>query len=199
MALGFSNLDQAFILGSNQIKDTQEEIANLKKLINSTQTKQKSLPTSSLPTSSLPTSSLPTSSIQETPYNISSPPQRDFPPDYQNYMRIGPRDPVTANFTQNNLEDLNLLKVIGHPKFDDIVKGYVLINHPEWINSNLSQTRYNGTSRPSGNNRNIISYFGNNYSSNKYSSSVCSDIKKYIIFFIVCIIIFLALSWSYKS
>ena len=29
--LGFSNLDQAFILGSNQIKDTQEEIENLKK------------------------------------------------------------------------------------------------------------------------------------------------------------------------
>ena len=39
--LNFSNLDQAFILGSNQIKDTQEEIANLKKLINSTQIKKK--------------------------------------------------------------------------------------------------------------------------------------------------------------
>ena len=31
--LNFSNLDQAFILGSNQIKDTQEEIDQLTKLI----------------------------------------------------------------------------------------------------------------------------------------------------------------------
>ena len=59
------------------------------------------------------------------------------------------------------------------------------MNHPEWINGNLPQARNDNFS---------ISYFGN-----KYSSSVCSDIKKYIIFFIVCIIIFLALSWSYKS
>ena len=163
MALGFSNLDQAFVLGSNQIKDTQEEIENLKKLIlnTNTQTKKKNV-------------------NEAVPLN---------------YTRIGPADPVVANFSSPNYskvnsttpssnfnqnDDLMLLKVISHPKFDDIVKGYVLMNHPEWINGNLTQTRYTPQSK---------SYFGN-----KYASSICSDVKRYIIFFIVCIIIFISLT-----
>ena len=160
MALGFSNLDQAFVLGSNQIKDTQEEIANLKKLIldTNTQTKKKTVTETNVPL---------------------------------NYTRIGPADPVVANFASPNYpkpipedfnqnDDLMLLKVISHPKFDDIVKGYVLMNHPEWINGSLTQTRYTAPSK---------SYFGN-----KYASSICSDVKRYIIFFIVCIIIFISLT-----
>ena len=165
MVLGFSNLDQAFVLGSNQIKDTQEEIANLKKLIldTNTQTKKKTVTETNVPL---------------------------------NYTRIGPADPVVANFASPNYpkvnsiappssnfnqnDDLMLLKVISHPKFDDIVKGYVLMNHPEWVNGNLTQTRYTPHSK---------SYFGN-----KYASSICSDVKRYIIFFIVCIIIFISLT-----
>ena len=145
--LGFSNLDQAFILGSNQIKDTQEEIENLKKLILDTNTKKKvKNETSAAPL---------------------------------NYTRIGPADPVVANFAQptSDTNDLMLLKLIAHPKFDDIVKGYVLMNHPEWMNGNLTQTRSSK------------SYFGN-----KYSSTICSDVKRYIMFFIVCIIIFITLT-----
>jgi hypothetical protein len=161
MTLGFSNLDQAFILGSSQIKDTQEEIANLKKLILETSTKKK------VPESSTATN---------VPLN---------------YTRIGPADPVVANFSnqtsklgpqqnQTDTNDLMLLKVISHPKFDDIVKSYVLMNHPEWMNGNLTQTRYSPQSK---------SFFGN-----KYANTICSDIKRYIVFFIVCILIFVVLT-----
>ena len=163
MALGFSNLDQAFILGSNQIKDTQEEIANLKKLILETGTKKK------VPETSSATKVPETSSATNVPLN---------------YTRMGPTaDPVVANFSnpkfssQSDTNDLMLLKVISHPKFDDIVKGYVLMNHPEWMNGNLTQTTYSK------------SYFGN-----KYANSVCSDIKRYIIFFIICVLIFVVLT-----
>ena len=99
--LGFSNLDQAFILGSNQIKDTQEEIENLKKLILDTNTKKKvKNETSAAPL---------------------------------NYTRIGPADPVVANFASPNYpkvnsiappssnfnqnDDLMLLKVIHLEQF----------------------------------------------------------------------------------
>ena len=188
--LNFSNLDQAFILGSNQIKDTQEEIANLKKLIIETNTQTKKKPPIS-------------SQEQESPYNITPNINQsvnvkpvDFPPNYQNYMRIGPRNNVSANFANGNngnvvnSDDLMLLKLINGPKFDDIVKSYVLMNHPEWVtnginsNSGLVETNYSG-----GNFIPSVSHFGN-----KYSTSACSVVQKYIIFFISCIIIFLVLS-----
>jgi len=182
--LNFSNLDQAFILGSNQIKDTQEEIANLKKLINSTQIKKKEIKD----LNEVKNLNEVKSSFQKISSNQSYPPETCNLMPYNYNPNTNPNANTNANVTA---EDLNLLKAINHPKFDDIVKGYILMNHPEWING-LPQSRT----------KNSISYFGNNtlsYFGNKYSSSVCSDIKKYIIFFIVCIIIFLALSWSYKS
>jgi hypothetical protein len=81
------------------------------------------------------------------------------------------------------------MKVIGHPKFDDIVKNYALINHPEWL---LRETVYvpqpvNTPSSPQS-----ISYFGN-----QYQSTICSDVKRYVIFFVVCVIIFLTLSLTF--
>jgi hypothetical protein len=97
-------------------------------------------------------------------------------------MRIGYPDKQSAVFTSNNAQsdiDYNLMKVVGHPKFGDIVKNYALIHHPEWL---LKETEYTPV-QPS------ISRFGN-----KYSSTVCSDVKKYLIFFVFSVIVFLSLS-----
>ena len=153
--LYFTPVDQAFTMGSTQIKDSQEEIAHLTKLILDSSKKKADRP--------------------ERRHESAEPVEPA-----KNYMRVGYPDQQTAVFRPPHPEsiDYNLMKVIGHPKFDDIVKNYVLMNHPDWL---LSETVY----RPQASRSN----FGN-----RYSSTVCSDIQRYLIFFVACIVIFLTLS-----
>ena len=193
--LNFTPVDKAFTLGSSQIKDTQEEIAQLTKLIleSNTQTKKAKQKNSEPP------------ETNERPSQNYGPSQ-NF--NQGNYMRIGYPDQQTAVFQPRNKDinefrlhnmeeiDYNLMKVIGHPKFDDIVKNYALINHPEWLlresvytPSTIQQNKdYFGKSNVN------TSYFGN-----RYQSTVCSNVKNYIIFFISCIIIIIMLSLYLKD
>ena len=105
---------------------------------------------------------------------------------------ISPSQPMN-NFNQSmnqqfNSFDYNLLKVMGDPRFDHVVRNYVLINHPEWLNcSNQQQNQSQNVPQkiPSLSK----STFGNNYSSN-----ICYEIKRYIVFFIFSVVIFLFLS-----
>ena len=150
--LYFTPVDQAFTLGSSQIKDTQEEINQLTKIILSN--KQKA----------------------STPKKEST--MEDKPsasPEKNNYQRIGNPDQQTPAFRPNTAPedniDYNLMKVVGHPRFDDIVKNYILVKHPEWL---LKETAYTP------NQSNVRSNFGN-----RYHSTVGSDVQKYMIFFII--------------
>ncbi len=157
--LYFTPVDQAFTLGSSQIKDSQEEIAQLTKLILESNAKVK-----------------PKNEIKKYPSEqVFNKPQQ-FP------------QPVS---TTESI-DYNLMKVMGHPKFDEIVKNYALINHPEWFVKETVYVPMKGTDnkiqeksffKPS------VSYFGN-----QYQSTICSDVKRYTLFFIICVIIFLSLS-----
>ena len=164
--LQFSPVDKAFTLSSSQIKDQQEEIDKLTKLILESSIKKQ------------PAASPKEKQQEPVPANVND-----------KYMRIGYPDKQSAVFSERPPEDnfdYNLLKVIGHPRFDEIVKNYALINHPEWL---LKESVYiPQTSKES------ISYFGN-----VYSSTVCSNVKNYIIFFVVCVILFLALSLCFKN
>jgi hypothetical protein len=158
--LNFSPIDQAFLLGSDQIKDTQEEINNLKKII------------------------------------LNKIPQKDVKKETSTeentYTRIGKPDKVTATFTESSQQqkqedtDLTLFKLIRHPRFDEIVKNYVLMYHPEWV---LNETNYTsalpGVSKSS---------FGNNY-----STTVLAEMKKYIFFFVICVVIFLTLAVLFRE
>ena len=78
-----------------------------------------------------------------------------------------------------NLEN-NFFKMIQHPKFNDLVYKYVHNNHPDWV---LRDKEYTGSK----------SNFGN------YSTTICSDIKNYLIFFTVSIAIYLLLSLLVKQ
>ena len=91
--LNFAPVDKAFLLGSNQIKSTQEEIENLKKLLSNSVSINKS-------------------------EKMDKPEEPDKP-------KITER--LEPNKRSENDLDYNLLKVIGHPKFDDFVKNYVLL------------------------------------------------------------------------
>jgi len=167
--LNFTSVDKAFTLGSTQIKDTQEEIQRLTKLILESNNKK-------------PIKNDPVSPKNEVQDNFITPRLS------QNYMRVGYPDSQQAVFgqpTQEDNFDYNLMKVIGHPKFDDIVKNYALINHPEWL---LKETVYVPQSSKS-NFTGFKSNFGNTY-----STTICSNIKNYVIFFIVCMVMFLSLS-----
>jgi len=168
--LNFTSVDKAFTLGSTQIKDTQEEIQRLTKMILESNNKKPNFPVS------------PKNELSQEDNFIT-------PRLSQNYKRIGYPDKQQAVFgppAQEDNFDYNLMKVIGHPKFDDIVKNYALINHPEWL---LRETVY----VPQTNYQNSKSNFGNTY-----STTICSNIKNYVIFFIICMVMFLSLSLYFK-
>lgn len=164
--LNFSPITEAFTLGSDQIKSTQEEIAKLKKLIGDSELGKK----------------------QAQPGS---------------YERIGPPDPVQANFAppSNNVSkssnsgggELDFLEIIKHPGFDDIVKKYVKERHPNWV---LTDTQSIPQSK-----ENFQENFQENFRENfgaRYSSSICSDIKNYIMFFIISLIMYMMLSLFIK-
>jgi hypothetical protein len=168
--LYFTPVDKAFTLGSSQIKDTQEEIANLKKL------------------------------IFESSQN--SPDEKKIKqiPEKQRYERIGPPDQQVSVFKppqeQDNF-DYNLLKVVGDPRFKEIVKNYALIYHPEWLLKETVYTPGNNINQPSNN----ISQFGNTISKfgNMYQNTITASVQRYIVFFIISIVIFIGLSLFLKN
>ena len=157
--LNFSNIEDAFVLGSDQIKNTQAEIANLKKIIMD-------------------------SSISDPSSGNSGSGDPGSP---RKYERIGPPDRTQLNFEKGdnefNLEN-NFFKMVQHPRFDDLVYKYVHNNHPDWV---LRDKEYTGNK----------SNFGKSY--NKYSTTICSDIKNYLIFFTLSIAIYLLLSLLVKQ
>ena len=134
----------------------------------------------------------------ETPYNVplneTSEPLKQKLPNYTQgnqieaakFMRVGYPDQQTPYFSSSGDDlDYNLMKVVGHPRFGEVVKNYVLINHPEWL---LKESVYTPAKQQN------ISYFGNTY-----QSTVCSNVKNYVIFFIVCMFLFLLLSMYFKQ
>jgi len=114
--LNFAPISDAFYLGSDQIKDTRSEIENLRKIIGDSELVKK------------PAQQNGVSKIDE------------------GKKRIGYGDKIVANFDENNKstdENLDILKLVQHPRFNDIVKNYILLNKPEWIkNPELTSTSF---------------------------------------------------------
>jgi hypothetical protein len=154
--LYFAPLNEAFYLRSDNIKDTKTEIDNLKKLITDSTNKVNQV-----------------SKIEEKPNK-----QTNLD------KRIGYSDQVNANFKKGD-QDMDLLKIMQHPKFDDIVKSYLIVKYPELVNQQLNNTTYNAKS---------VSTFGQGY-----STTFCSNIKNYTIFFIFSLIIYLFLEKVLKK
>ena len=191
--LNFTPVDKAFVLGSSQINDTQEEISKLTKLIleSNVNTKKKSKEKDAPPEDKI---------IETTPemaFTSKNPDPYYNQGNASNYMRIGYPDQQKAVFREPQEDDIdfNLLKVIGHPKFADIVKNYTLIHHPEWLykDSVYSPVKVPPPlfSPPLFNQQR--SNFGN-----KYQNTVCSSVKNYVIFFIISTVIFIFLTFVFK-
>ena len=149
--LNFAPLGEAYFLGSDQIKDTQSEIAKLRSLISD-------------------------STLSKNNNN-----KKDTP------TRVGSSDSTSVSFVKEDPKDkeIDILKIIQHPKFEDIVKNYVIVKHPEWINSTFSKTEFVPNKKEN---------FGSSY-----STTVCSNIQNYLMFFIVTLCIYLFLKMILKN
>ena len=173
--LNFACINEAYSIGSEQIKKTQDEIAKLKKIVED-------------------------SANGNQNQNL--------------YKRIGNPDTVSAEFCSTNGNtngsngssntngntngisnvngsngsspdddlDFTFFKLMKNPKFEDIIKNYIIFKHPDWLGHGLSGTQY---SKNTGNSK---EYFGQ-----KYSNTICTDIRNYVIFFILSIIMYLLL------
>jgi hypothetical protein len=112
--LNFAPISEAFYLGSDQIKDTRSEIENLRKVIGDSELVKKPQ--------------------QQPKQQVSQ---------VQQTSRIGNSDKVVANFNNQENNNLDMLKIVQHPRFNDIVKNYIIVNKPEWIkNPELANTQF---------------------------------------------------------
>ena len=190
--LNFSSINDAFILSSDQIKTTQEEIASLKKLIiesngiitqPSKQFKKDENKTPKLQTPINDKSSQMSNfqQMQTTGYQQMQPMQNTgYPQQPMQNTGYQQQPAQTTSYQQQPMQNddnfnYNFFKLMQNPKFDDAVNKYIKSSTQEDFNNN-------------------ISYFGN-----KYSRTVCSEIKNYIIFFIISLVIYLFLSLYLSS
>lgn len=135
--LNFSLINEAFILGSEQIKNTREEIDKLKSmLLNSDSENTK--------------------------------------PD-QSAKPVQPAKPEQST----DDDDQFILKLFKHPRIDDIIQKYIKIKHPSWILNNKNYYKES---------------FGGSNLLNRYSSNIYSDMKNYITFFIISLVIYMFLT-----
>jgi len=101
------------------------------------------------------------------------------------YKRIGEPDSVNSTFSKNTKPDeedleLTFLRLMKNPRFGDVVQNYVLLKKPEWL---LSSNNYVSSKESFG----------------KTSGINCTDIKNYIIFFIIALSLYLLLSLLLKK
>ena len=165
--LNFASISEAYVIGSEQIKNTQSEINKLKQIIDeASKIKNNNPPT----TDSSSTQS--TQSTQSTPPSTQSIPVTSITSAVGNvHLMENPDDEFEYHF----------YKLSKNPKFEEIIKKYIIINHPNW----LLQSEVNaGTA---------------GVPLNIYYSNVNTNIRNYVIFFIVSVVIYLCLVYTLKN
>jgi len=175
--LNFASVSEAYSIGSEQIKNTQSEIAKLKKIIEDSAIQKNNQNNQNNQNNE-------NSSKNE----LNVVPQQPI----SDYKRIGNPDNTQATFCKpddNNKVmfddfDYTFLRIMRHPRFDEIVKNYVIIQHPEWL---LNNTHYVPNNQMNPNVYRTKETFGS------------SDYKNYIIFFIVSMILYLGISFVLKQ
>ena len=152
--LNFANVSDAYTIGSEQLKNNQMEIAKLRKIIESNNAPSESSQTSN---PSIPNNQ----NIPNIPNNQSN--QKE----------------TSGNGSGSGSDEEYLFfKMLNNPKFDDILKNYIIYKHPDWlINKQVN---------------NIIPGISN------FGLNTPNSVKNYIIFFIVSLMIYLLLSVAIK-
>jgi hypothetical protein len=184
--LNFAPLAEAFYLGSDKIKDTQEEINKLRKIINGGGPGGPGGPGEGEYSSSTLSKSKLSNSKDET--NESSILEKNEKPP--------PLNLSYSNKTADKASDADYLKVMQDPNFDQIVKNYIIIKHPDWVNSSFKENNKNDKNDIKS--KSSSSFIKEGFGGESYSTTVCSNIKNYIIFFVITLLIYLWLSNKFK-
>jgi hypothetical protein len=157
--LNYASLSDAFYLGSDKIKNTQDEINKLRKIIGDSNLSKSKNETISRESSS-----------SSTTENFSSTGQSS-----------SESKPNKITYSEVSSFETDILKIMQNPKFDDFVKNYVIVKHPDWVN-------IKGTSDIS---------VKNNYS--KSTFGVNSSVNNYLIFFIISLLLYLWLKKLFNN
>ena len=177
--LNFSSVNEAFLLGSEQITNTQKEIAKLKALV---------LETSLSPNSEKVLEKTEKTEKPEKNESISKSPvvlDKERP----EHPKVQPKQQNNDSLTF----DYMMISVMSHPRFDELVHNYMLLKRPELFN--IQQKMNNLQNIDVGSqNVNIGPYTKESFGQ-EYSASICFEIKRYIFFFIFSVVIFLFLTY----
>lgn len=172
--LNFASISEAYVIGSEQIKNTQSEINKLKQIIDeASKIKNNNSPT---------TDSSSTQSTQSNPSTQSTPSTQSIPVTSVTsavgniHLMENPDDEFEYHF----------YKLSKNPKFEEIIKKYIIINHPNWLLQS-EVNGVNGVKADAGVPLNI------------YYSNVNTNIRNYVIFFIVSVVIYLCLVYTLKN
>jgi len=119
--LNFAPLGDAFLLGSKQIQDTQDEIARLKELViqSNRPSEEKLSGPSPIPPAPAPAPA---------------------PAPEQNYQRIGPPPSQVATFTNSQVVNDLIDQLIQTPRFQDIVKKAANSNYANYTLQSVKET-----------------------------------------------------------
>ena len=182
--LNFASINEAYNIGSQQIKSRQDEIDKLKKIIEGSSSSSTLQNVESNGTTLNTTKNTTTKNIPPTQNNSIVP---------NSSKLVSPEvSPDTDNF------EYSFYKLSNNPKFDQIIKNYIIINHPEWLMNNNTPTMNTPTTNtptmntPTPNFSNTVSRFGTTHKKN-------SNIQNYVIFFIISIVIYLLLILIFKK
>jgi hypothetical protein len=104
------------------------------------------------------------------------------------YKRIGNPDSVQSTFSKNTTSsqpeeqdlELTFLRLMKNPRFQDVVENYILLKKPEWL---LSSNKYVSSKESFG----------------RTTGTTCTDIKHYIIFFVIALSLYLLLTVLLKK
>ncbi len=111
--LNYASVDEAFKLGSDQIKNTQEEIAKLKALI--------------------------MENNQVGPVGPVGPVKQVEPIGPVSVVPQVQSPPTTQTISES--DEILLKRLMDSPRFDSIVKNYISVKHPEYLKeTNLKET-----------------------------------------------------------
>lgn len=154
--LNFSSISEAYVLGSDSIKNTSDEISKLKLLLMDSSIKPVK-PTETVPRPvAMQTSPVAMQTSSSETFTNTCPIDQHLPDAMQTdgvAMQTGQGIIPDKKNSINQISSIeDLYKIMEHPKFDSIIQNYLIIHQPSWLNKFNQQKNIQNDPN--------ISYFG---------------------------------------
>ena len=137
--LNFASISEAYMLGSDSIKNTNEEIAKLKLLIESSSIKKKNDNKSSKNDNKSNEKCALEEEFNKSNDNKLSKIDNDQCALEDDFNKLSKNDNKLSK-NDNKLNDIDIYKILDHPNFESIIQKYLIINQPKWLNNFQTKT-----------------------------------------------------------